>query len=806
MLNLSTPKRSARPTQAGGPSCPAPRPNTAWSVGIFSLFLILLFTLAAGSAFAGGYGGTSCPSIHNLQPANGCSSYTVTIGCNSQGQPTATFTCWNSQPANGDCVTGFAAYWIGPGDCKPICQTAPSNCQTTSYGPYCQSVWDYNCYAVCSTNCNTTGGSTGGNNCGYGSTGGSSGGTNCGSTGGTNCGSTGGTNCGYGSTGGYGCYGLTANCSGTTGGSSGGTNCGGSTGGNSGCWYNQCGWLPQGCVTPGNCTQPKCFTLTYPCGTKLCASDFCCGVHCYQQSGCDYWCMCGQQNLGALSVSATPVCITNTETTQLSYVVKNTGTGNVNSVVVKDNFGTVAPPASFTGTLAAGASVTFTRTITNQNTTFTDDISATGTDTNNSQVNAGTAIAVDVVHPALTLTASAGQVVNNQVTVTYTLTNTGDDTINNITITGYVNGTPTVLKTIASLAPGAPAVTVTQTITITGPTSVYAVASGTDSCSSVPISVTSTTVQPQAQITGSVSCANCTCPIGGATVQLINATTSAVVATTTTSSSGGFTFLNEPSGTYSIAVTDSPNYNAYTGTSFAFNSSGEDYNAGTIGLTAAPISYLSQQGNAQGQVFFASAADFQSYGITIGTTPCSDLTNPSFVSTSTAYPYTGTIPEFPELGSFSGNIYVVMVQPLVNPNVWTGTSFVNQVAVFDVWPTLPSGTEGAPGEYIDREIFNQPFTGPGTATNYTLSGLNFTVPSPAPAYTVTPEPLQWTGGGTTPPTPAAGTLPAGWMAQYQLSWMLPPFASWSFTINGSYNDICGDNFSFSICPTGSNTP
>lgn len=808
MLNFSTRKRAGSPATGDSSPCPAPRPIAACGVGLLSL-ITLLFVLAAGAAFAGG---SSCPSIHNLQPANGCSTYSVSFGTDRQGHCTATFTCWNANGSNGDCVTGFACYWIGPGSCKPLCQSAPSNCQTTCWGSYCQSCWDYNCYPSCNYGGSTTCGSTGGygsTSCGSSTSGYSSSSTSgYGSTGGTNCG---GSSSGYGSssTGGY-CadYGCSSSTSGygssTSCGSTGGY--GSTSGGYGGCWYNQCGWLPNGCITPGNCNQPTCFTLTYPCGTKLCASDFCCAVHCYQQTGCDYWCMCGGNCLGKLSVSATPssVCITNSESTQLSYTITNTGTGNVNNVALTDNFGNLSLSSVLpTDTLTPGQSVTVTRTISNKNATFTDDISATGVDTNSSQVNAGTTVNVDVVHPALSLTASAGQMTGNQVTITYVLTNTGDDAVNGITVTGYVNGTPTVLATGISLAANGGTKTITQNVTVNGTTMVYAVASGTDSCASVPVSVTSTTVTPPATISGTVSCSTCTCPVVGATVNLLNSSTNAVVATQTTGTGGAFNFENIATGSYEVQVVDSPDYNTYTGSAFSFNSSGSNYNAGTIGLTAAPISYLSQAGTGLGLVWFGSAAFWQSYGFTLGTQTVqqSDLYTSTYVSGSTVYPYSGTIPNYPELGSFTGNIYVFVQQPLVNANVWNNSSFVDLVGLDDVWPVTGGGSEGTSGQFTIREFFDQPFQGPGTAYSYAISGLSFSSPSPAPAYTVTPEALVWTGGGTAPTTPASGTVPAGWMVQDQLQWTIPPLTTSSFYLNGSYNDICGDQFTFSICPT-----
>jgi hypothetical protein len=784
----------------------------------------MLLAAVAGPASAqygyggyGGYGPSGCtsPSIRNLQPANNCGVYKIDYGTDSHGNCTATFTVWNTQPQNGDCVTGFAAYWVGPGYCKPICQSAPSNCDTQPYGQYCQSIWDYHCYSTCNQGGgSTSGGYSGSTNCGGSSTGGYSGSTNCG---GSSTGGYGGSTGGYGGTTGCGAFTLggSTTCGSTSGGYSGSTNCGGSTGGYGGygnncdygqgssncggCWYGNCNWFTS-CIAPGNCSHPQCFTLTYPKGTQLCDKDFECGMHCYKSTGCDYWCMCGQPCMGMLSVTPYPtsVCITNSESTQLSYTVKNTGTMTVNNISVTDNFGTVANIA----TLAPGASTTVTRTISGQNTTFTDDISVTGTDTYGDKVNSGAMITVHVVHPALTLTASAGPLVGNQVTVTYVLTNTGDDTINNITVTGNVNGTPTVLTTVASLAPNA-SQTITQTVTVNGPTTVYATANGTDSCSMTYVKVTSAPVQPPATITGMVSCATCTCPVKGATVQLLNSS-SVVVATTTTNATGSFTFANEATGTYSIDVVDSPDYQTYTGPQFAFNSSGNNVSEGTIGLSASPISYLSQQGEALGQVYFATASVWTGAGYTLGTTPVgpADLSTNNFVSSTTVFPYTGALPDYPELGSFSGNIYVLVVSPLVNANVWNSSSFVNLVGLFDVWPLTGGGTEGTSSQFTIRTMFDQPFTGPGTAYNYAISGLSFTTPTPAPPSSVTSEPAIWVGAGPMPATPAAGTFPAGWMAQSQVQFVVPASTSFTFFINGSYNDICGTQFTFSICPTG----
>jgi hypothetical protein len=557
--------------------------------------------------------------------------------------------------------------------------------------------------------------------------------------------------------------------------------------------------IPDTMIEPGQTVGGTTFVLTYPKGTSLSLSDYVFGLHVIQPGGNTFFALSGGQPVGTMSVtvSSNSVCISNTETTQFSYTVTNTGADTINNISVTDNFGTVASGLS----LASGASVTETRTVGNQNATFTDNVSASGTDQFGHSVTAGNSISVHVVHPALTLTASAGPLVGNQVTVTYVLTNTGDDTINNITVTGNVNGTPTVLTTVASLAPNA-SQTITQTVTVNGPTSVYATASGTDSCSMTSVSVTSTTVQPPATITGMVSCKNCTCPVKGATVELLSG--SNIVDTTTTNASGTFTFANEATGTYSLTVVDSPDYQTFNGPAFAFNSSGNNVSEGTIGLTAAPIANESAPGQALGQVYFATAAVWQGAGFSLGSTTIgpADLSTNNFVSDTTVFPYSGAIPNYPELGSFSGNIYALVLEPLVNANVWNSSSFVNLVGLFDVWPLTGGGTEGTSSQFTIRTMFDQPFTGPGTAYNYAISGLTFTTPTPAPPSSVTSEPAIWVGAGPMPATPAAGTLPAGWMAQSQVQFTVPASTEFTFFINGSYNDICGEPFTFSICPNG----
>jgi hypothetical protein len=138
----------------------------------------------------------------------------------------------------------------------------------------------------------------------------------------------------------------------------------------------------------------------------------------------------------------------------------------------------------------------------------------------------------------------------------------------------------------------------------------------------------------------------------------------------------------------------------------------------------------------------------------------------------------------------------------VNANVWNNSSFVDLVGLFDVWPLSGGGNEGTPSSFTLRTLFDQPFNGPGTANTYSVSGLTFNTPTPAPASSVTPEPAVWVGGGPMPTPPAPGTYPAGWMAQTQVQFVIPASTNYSFFVNGSYNDICGTQFTFSICPTG----
>jgi hypothetical protein len=313
------------------------------------------------------------------------------------------------------------------------------------------------------------------------------------------------------------------------------------------------------------------------------------------------------------------------------------------------------------------------------------------------------------------------------------------------------------------------------------------------------------TVTPTVQtaaITGSVACTVCGCAVPGATVELLNG--SNIVATTTTDSTGSFTFSNEATGTYSIDVVDNPDYQPFIGSSFSFNSSGSNVNE-AIGLSPTPISYESNAGQALGQVYFATAAVWQGAGFSLGSTTIgpSDLSTNNFVSDTTVYPYSGPLPNYPELGSFSGNIYALVLEPLVNANVWNNSSFVNLVGLFDVWPASGGGNVGTSNDFTIRTLFDQPFTGPGTAYNYAISGLSFTTPTPAPPSSVTSNAALWVGGGTIPPTPPGGTYPAGWMAQSQVQFTVPASTEFTFFINGSYNDICGEPFSFSICPNGS---
>jgi uncharacterized repeat protein (TIGR01451 family) len=572
-------------------------------------------------------------------------------------------------------------------------------------------------------------------------------------------------------------------------------------------------------VAPGSYTVKT--PATY-CGLVLCPGSY--GVTVAAcQTACVCLCYQCPPPVGSISITASVPhgCIPVTGgSIDYSYTVTNTGSAALTGVTVTDSlWGTTAN----IGNLAVGNSVnvTFSKTRTAAQISadavsgvITTSITAAGANSaTGSKVTASTpaSISVTVIHPSLGLTitpnpgtASPG----DTVMFTYTVTNTGDIAIDNITVT---DGQGNTLGTITQLAMN-DSQSFSENVTIpanaTNSYSVSGTAAGVDDCGGSPAQAQTTgtvVVVPHAQIVGTVTCSECGCGVVGASVQLLDSS-NAVVAQTTTGTGGAYTFTGVPDGSYTVSVTDAPDYSPNTGMVTNYTHTGSDYTVPVIALNPRPIVYRSVQ-TLSGRAFFGTDPAFavllvKDSGGNPVTLQLSDLYTSTNVSSSTikTYLYNGTIPDFPEMGHFGGpgepQIYVYYTQPLLPDTVWNNSSFTNQIGVYGVQGTPAEGTTGY---YIYRFQFSMPFDGPGTAYNYTYTGVESSYPTRVPTL-ITPLSPSWIGGGAIPAAPPTGDLPVGWMARGIGEFQVPAYQTSTLYVDGSYTDVCGDLFTFHIHP------
>jgi uncharacterized repeat protein (TIGR01451 family) len=135
-----------------------------------------------------------------------------------------------------------------------------------------------------------------------------------------------------------------------------------------------------------------------------------------------------------VTVNATPDTVYNGDTVTWEIVVTNTGDDTLTDVTLTDDnsydYGTPFP-------LDAGESVTFTYT-TNPDANVTNQVDASGTNSLGSTVSDDDTASVNVIAPAIqvTETATPGTVYDgNTVTWEVVVTNTGDDTLTDVTLT-----------------------------------------------------------------------------------------------------------------------------------------------------------------------------------------------------------------------------------------------------------------------------------------------------------------------------------------------------------------------------------
>ncbi|WP_370948000.1 hypothetical protein AB5J62_10500 [Amycolatopsis sp. cg5] len=182
-----------------------------------------------------------------------------------------------------------------------------------------------------------------------------------------------------------------------------------------------------------------------------------------------------------ITKDAAPTVVRAGDTVTFTITVTNTGDTPLTAVSVADP---IAPECTKTlGTLAPQAKQTYTCTLVAGNDDFANVASVTGTDPSNRPVTATDDAAVDVIHPAVSITKDAAPAaVREGDTVTFTLVvkNTGDVPLTAVSVVD--SKTPSCAKTFDVLAPdaaqtyqctvvaGADGFTNTATVTGTDPT------------------------------------------------------------------------------------------------------------------------------------------------------------------------------------------------------------------------------------------------------------------------------------------------------------------------------------------------
>ncbi len=182
----------------------------------------------------------------------------------------------------------------------------------------------------------------------------------------------------------------------------------------------------------------------------------------------------------AISVtkSASAPKVENNTSVTYTYVVKNTGDTTLSNVSLTDNKITI--PGGNVGTLTPSQSVTLTASAI-LTTTTTNTATATGTDQTGVKVtNTSQAVTVTVIHPAISLTKTASPTNGTSplaVTYTYVVTNTGDTTLSNVTVSDNTLTIPS--GNVGTLTAGQ-SVTLTASATLTTTTTNTATAAGVD--------------------------------------------------------------------------------------------------------------------------------------------------------------------------------------------------------------------------------------------------------------------------------------------------------------------------------------
>ena len=547
--------------------------------------------------------------------------------------------------------------------------------------------------------------------------------------------------------------------------------------------------------------------------------------------------------------SADRDCVTSGETVTYTYTVRNTGNVVINNLLVTDDrLGVVGILPS----LATGATTTFTKTAALTLTTV-NTAAASGTDAGlGGQVLVpGNSVTVTVVNPSLTVVESVDDTVvafGDSVTFTYTVKNTGDVPLTNVTVTSKLIGGPvTSVGTIALLAPGETqpltrtAGPVTSSLTDTSAVTATGGCGAGQSISGVAPPVTVTLIP--AGWTGRVVCGACNeqagCGIAGARVQVVRVSDGQLIGPPLiTGTDGSFTIDPDlANGEYVLRVTAADYYPATT-LSQTWATIGADLTT-SVSLFALPVTFRSVE-LAKGQIFFSDRQAWAALekgsiggpvvpvGLDASAAVLGQLTDASFNSAgfTRSFRYFGYIPGYPELGLFDASrpVWLMMNSPLVPANGWdvssaNTVSFRNSVYVQD--GTQFTGTPQAnPSRnsqpYFIRILFSHPFdlTGSdgsarGSAYDYSVwldlgSNAGITgVPLQTqiePGVTSLLDGSQFPALATVPWAPGAGAssgLPgvvtAGWMVQAMFQFkQAPGLALTPFFARGAFKNACGE--------------
>ncbi|MGV3721854.1 MAG: hypothetical protein ACO1SX_13155, partial [Actinomycetota bacterium] len=312
-------------------------------------------------------------------------------------------------------------------------------------------------------------------------------------------------------------------------------------------------------------------------------------------------------------------------------------------------------------------------------------------------------------------------------------------------------------------------------------------------------------VEPCAEIEGIARCAhNANALAAGATVLLLQG--GSPVQTVTAGPDGKFQFAHPiADGEYTLRVI-ARDFEVYNSAPFSYDHHGANVLL-TAGLEPLPIHFRAFE-QLSGRVFFSDVQTFQvreQPGVTLG---ASDLGNPLYASPNSAksYRYVGAIPGFP--GHYGGpgepEVWVIIQEPLLSEDIWTGYSFTNLIAVED---GIGTGAGRARSAYTVSTLLSQPFDGPGIAHNYAVTGLEvYSTPNdgsepanPSPTWSSPANLIQIGPSPIAQPDP--GDVPPGWMARTRFLYRFKPGF---FTVygNGSFTNVCGMQFAFRLHPEG----